>query len=80
MRPISVLRKDGLVQPGKGVFVNVKSNTVLSFGKSHKVGLLPKGLDVIHTGGTHFEIAHSLAMSLEQYQQALNAIKLIPIF
>lgn len=67
--------KDGLVQPGKGVSVNINPAKVTKFGTPTQVSSLPGGLQLVPRGSVgHFEIAPSRPMPMGEYQSLLNRI------
>ena len=79
VRPRDVDIVDGLVQPTRGISLNIDPAKVRSFGHPHKVLSIPKGLNIIPTGGGHFEIVVEKAMTLQQYQNLLLQVVLMPI-
>ena len=79
VRPRDVDIVDGLVQPIRGISLNIDPAKVTSFGHPHKVLSIPKGLNIIPTGGGLFEIVVAKAMTLQQYQNLLLQVVLMPI-
>ena len=73
---------DGLVQPvtNKGVSLNINKNKVSAYGIPHKVVSVPTGLIIYQQGldPGHYIIAPAYAMTLEEYQNLLNMVILIP--
>ena len=79
VRAHEVKLKGGMVQPKRGISVNSNplDPNVVNFGGAYRLANIPKGLTVRFTKGTHYEIIPTQAMTLNQYQNLLNMIKLI---
>lgn len=82
-RPIDV-RIDpltGLLRPGRGVSVYSRPDGLERFGGAHRITQLPPELAIIQVGRdpTHHEIVPVQPMTLEEYEQALQKITLVPI-
>ncbi len=77
-RPKDVEIENGMVQPTKGVSINSNISEAAKYGKPHLVGDLPDGLQIVHTAGTHYEIAPRFAMTMESYQELLYTVPLFP--
>jgi len=77
---VKVDKSTGMVQPGRGVSVNVDPAKVEKFGGAFKVESVPSELEVIQRGmdPNHFEIAPRQAMTLERFQELLKQVKLVP--
>jgi hypothetical protein len=82
-RPIDV-RIDpatGLLRPGRGVSVFSRPDGLDRFGGAHRVTQVPPELAIVQVGRnpTHFEIVPVRPMNLDEYEQALGKIVLVPI-
>ena len=81
-RQTDYVMKNGLVQPvtNKGVSLNINKNKVSAYGIPHKVVSVPTGLIIYQQGldPEHYIIAPAYAMTLEEYQNLLNMVILIP--
>src|SRR5579885_1134584 len=81
-RPIDV-RTDpatGLLRPGRGVSVFSRPDGLERFGGAYRVTQVPPGLTVVQVGRdpTPFEIVPVRPMTLDEYEQALAKIGLVP--
>jgi RHS repeat-associated protein len=75
---VSIDPETGLVQPGRGVSVNVDPNNpnVLSRGPHELPQEIPSELEIIHKGKPgHFELAPREPMTPEHYQDLLNQVQ-----
>lgn len=76
--------RNGLVQPvtNKGVSLNINKDKVSAYGIPHKVVSVPTGLIIYQQGldPGHYIIAPAYAMTLEEYQNLLNMVVLIPAY
>lgn len=82
-RPIDV-RIDpvtGLLRPGRGVSVYSRPDGLERFGGAHRITQVPPELTIIQVGRdpTHHEIVPARPMTLEEYEQALQKIILVPV-
>ena len=81
-RQTDYVMKNGLVQPvtNKGVSLNINKNKVSAYGIPHRVVSVPTGLIIYQQGldPGHYIIAPAYAMTLEEYQNLLNMVILIP--
>jgi hypothetical protein len=74
---------DGYVKPGRGVSLNSSPEVLAKYGReAHEVvqSSLPDGLEIIHTGGTHYEVVvrQGVRMTPAEYQGALCQIMCTP--
>jgi len=82
-RPIDV-RIDpvtGLLRPGRGVSVFSRPDGLERFGGAYRVTRVPPELMIVQVGRdpAHFEIVPVSSMTLDQYEQALAKIVLVPV-
>jgi hypothetical protein len=70
----------GLLRAGRGVSVFSRPDGLERFGGAYRVTQLPPELTIIQVGRdpTHFEIAPVRPMTLDEYEQALAKIVLVP--
>jgi RHS repeat-associated protein len=80
-RDINVDEK-GNVLPGRGVSVNTSARSLSSFrGGVHAFGIPPKGIGLMHTGGTHYEPVTTYEMTKQEFIskiESLNATLVTP--
>jgi len=67
-----------LLKNTRGVSLNTDPSKVSSFGSAYKVISIPKDLRIVHTSGTHFEIAPRVPMTFETFQGLLGQVVLTP--
>ncbi len=71
----------GLLRPGRGVSVYSRPDGLERFGGAHRVTQGPPELTIVPVGRnpTHFEIVPVRPMPLDEYEQALAKIVLVPV-
>ena len=71
----------GLVQPRRGVSVYDRPDNLHRFGGAYRVTQVPVELKIVQHGRDpwHFEIVPVRPMTMQEYEQALAAIVLIPV-
>lgn len=82
-RPREVRRNSatGQLLPSRGVSVSSRPDNLGRFGGAHQVTNVPPELQIVQVGKdpTHYEIAPAYAMTMEEYEEALAKIVLIPV-
>lgn len=71
----------GMVKTTHGVSLDADANTLSRFGGAYQIESIPEGLKIIQRGRRleHFEIVPSYEMSVEEFQDLLNKIKILPV-
>ncbi len=70
--------KDGLVQPERGVSLSTNKEKMQRFGGAYKVVWYPSTLKIVQIGRDpeHHEMPPAKPMKLEEYEAALQQVKL----
>jgi hypothetical protein len=78
-RDIKLDPATGLVQPTRGISVYSRPEGLERFGGAYRVTTIPDNLRIMQRGRDpyHFEIIPAHAMTLSEYEEALNQIKLV---
>jgi hypothetical protein len=71
----------GLLRTTYGVSVFDQPDNLDRFGGAHQVANVPESLQVVQRGRNphHYEIVPAAPMTLDEYQQALDQIVLVPV-
>jgi hypothetical protein len=73
-------RQTGLLRATRGVSVRDDPSGLERFGGAHEICSLPPNLQIVQIGDPHhFEIAPAVEMTLDEYQEALRRISLMPV-
>jgi hypothetical protein len=75
--------KTGMIPAGRGISLNSNAadKFIVQYGGPHQVdlGALPDGLQVVRTSGTHYELAPTRSMTVTDYQNLLDKVKINPL-
>jgi hypothetical protein len=62
------------VKPGRGISLDSVPEKLERFDGAFEIISIPPELEIVHTAGTHFELAPREAMSFERYQELLHQV------
>jgi hypothetical protein len=81
LRELKIDRKTGQVLPIRGVSVSSSPEHLERFGGPYRVTNVPGELQIVQVGRdpTHFEIVPVRPMPLDEYEEALGKITLVPV-
>jgi hypothetical protein len=77
---VSIDPATGLLRTGRGVSIQDSPNGLDQFGGAYEVTNVPESLVIIRVGRRpgHHEIAPARPMAMEEYEEALAEIVLVP--
>ena len=80
-RDVRIDRATGMLDSRRGVSVYDRSDNLDRFGGAHRVTNVPSSLKVVQRGRDphHYEIVPATPMTLDEYEEALATIVLVPV-